>query len=168
MKQDRTTPPGLTPEESRHLDGELPASQASQLNEALAADVARARRLDRWRAATAVWREEAQEAAARVDPAAMAERVLAQVQRVRHPHRQPGAMGSPTPGSVSPALRAYAAAALLMIGVGIGGSLIVGLQGTPPRQEATALRLEDIERAEIDLLAEHPDMSPRFTTGTGR
>lgn len=146
--------PGLTPEESRYLDGELPAAEARRLEAALAADPQRAARLERWRTATDLWRDEARRAAGPVDPVALYARVLARVRAV-------------APGPVQRRLTAYAAAALLLIGLGVGGTLWLR-HAPPPAPPAAALALEDLERAEIDLLAGHPDLFPRVARGDRR
>lgn len=125
----------LTPEESRWLDGTLDADARRRMERLLAADPARARRLARDREALDLWAADARRQAARaVGPVAplpspmhgphatgLAEAVLQHVTAGggRRMSQRSGEVLSPR------AALAYAAAAMLLIGVGLGGTWLV-------------------------------------------
>jgi anti-sigma factor RsiW len=143
-------PEGLSPEESRYVDGEAPPDAARRLERQLAADPERADRLEAYRDAMDVWREDAQHTARTVDPrGALAERVLESVTRDAPPSR-----------ATNPMPRWYAAAAVLLIAVGIGGTVIARRTHPAPHRPP---ELADIEEAVLDLVLESPELSPRLT-----
>jgi anti-sigma factor RsiW len=168
----------LSAEEARWLDGTLDAESARRMERLLAADPARARRLARDREALDLWVGDARRQAARSqarEAAApdLADAVLAQV--ARGPGRS-----SPRGGEIlSPrAAMGYAAAALLLMGVGLGGTWLVrgqraeavpstGHDATAPDPDAplldgvsTAVRRGMVRRPVLDDGAggeRHPD-----------
>jgi hypothetical protein len=108
VSKDRTADRPLTPEESRWLDGELPAEGpdgARALEERLAADPARAARLAALREAGHLWREEARRTAR------------------------------------------------LLIATGAIGTFFVR-RDPPASKPELSLELEDLERAQVELVAE--------------
>ena len=108
--------------------------------------------------AMALWREDAARAAARVDVHGdLADRVVAGVLD------RPTPVGAPrTTAPRSSAARWYAMAAVLLIGVGVAGTLVMRLQAadepTPIRRWAA------VEEELIDALARDPQSEP----GLGR
>ncbi len=113
----------LTADEARRLDGTLPADDARRLDRVLAADPERARRLRRDRAALDLWIDETRaEASGRVDH--LAERVLARIESGGPTRRRElrGAIGEVLAPRVA---LGYAAAALVLIGVGLVGTWVL-------------------------------------------
>lgn len=121
----RKKPPALTPEESRHLDGQLPPDEARTLEHHLAADPDRSEALARYRDAMDVWRDDVTRGAPADDD--LAERVLASIEA-----------GRPASGSAPTVARWYAAAAAALIAVGIGGTVIAREARTPAPVSRTA------------------------------
>jgi len=125
------------------MDGELPLEGpdgARAMEERLAADPARARRLEALREATDLWRDEARRTARDLGGSrALATRVL---ERVRTPAPR-----------VSAPYRIPAAAAVLLIAAGAVGTFLVRRPEPRPQIERN-LKLEDLERAQVDLVAE--------------
>lgn len=94
-----------------------------------------------------VWREDAERAAMRVDVhGALADRIVADVER-----RGPSA-GVPT------AARWYAAAAVLLIGAGIAGTLLA--RHRTPSEPPTIQRWATVETDLMDALASDPHFQP--------
>jgi hypothetical protein len=139
----------LTRRESRWLDGQMPAGEREEFERAL--DPARRARLEALREAGALWREDALRAARRHDPRDLAERVLAGA--------APRAAAAPAPRLAFPA-----AAAVVLIALGVLGTLLV--RGSPPEpiapRAARAPYLEDLERLQLDLMAQHPALDPQI------
>ena len=97
-------------------------------------------------AALDLWREDTARAAARIDVTGdLADRVVAAAERGR-------------PLALAPAgARIYAAAAVLLIAVGIAGTL---LARQPADATGHAVRFVDLEEATIDVVADDPKYAP--------
>lgn len=121
----RKKPPALTPEESRHLDGQLPSEDARTLEHHLAADPDRSEALALYREAMDVWRDDVAHRASADDD--LADRVLASIES-----------GRPPSTSAPAAARWYAAAAAALIAVGIGGTVITRASRAPEPVTRTA------------------------------
>lgn len=134
-----TSPDGISREESRHLDGELPPEAARRLERQLAADPERTARMAAWRESMDLWRSDASRP---TDTGALAEHVLAAVAQAPPP----------------PAVRTtwYAAAAAILIAIGVTGTLLAhdGIPTAAPR--AAPLAFDDVESAVVDLMFESP------------
>lgn len=129
---DGPPPERLSLEESRYLDGELSAQEARAMEHRLAANPAQAARLEAWRDGMDHWRDDAHRAGS-LDPDALVDAIL-------HPgNLHPGNLHGAEPTlsnagpnalgrerwAVSPyAGRWYAAAAALLMAVGVGGTLL--------------------------------------------
>ena len=128
---------GWTREESRWIDGRLDPASAQGLETRLAKDPERAARLQVYRDAMDLWRDDTDRSAEDIDTA----RLAAQVLRGRGLRSERDALRA----------RRYAAAAVLLIGLGLAGASALG----PRRAEAdgaplqTALQL--IEQDRLDL-----------------
>lgn len=128
---------GWTREESRWIDGMLDEASARRLEARLAEDPERSARLEAYRDAMSLWRDDTDHRAGTVDTARLAGDVLA-------------GHGLESERDVRTAKR-YAAAAVLLIGLGLAGASALG----PRRAEAdgaplhTALQL--IEQDRLDL-----------------
>jgi anti-sigma factor RsiW len=129
-----------TREESLWVDGRLDPESARELEARLASDPARAARLQAYREAMALWREEADREAARLEPSRLAERVLAGVGLRAEQERVRGVR----------AARRYAAAAVLLIGLGVGGALWIGARDATAGGESMEAALQQIERSRLD------------------
>jgi hypothetical protein len=133
---------GWTREESRWIDGLLDEPSARRLEARLAADPDRGARLGAYRDAMDLWREDVDRVAGRLDTGRLAEQVLAghglEAERLARQARR------------------YAAAAVLLIGLGLAGASAVG----PRRAEAgrapvqTALQLIEQERLDLQTARE--------------
>ena len=102
-------------DESRYVDGELDAEARRRVERAVEQDPARAERLDAWNEAMDLWRDDARRRAAGFDPAAVSQAVLADI-----------ASGTSSTGPDASALRRYAAAAAVLIGLGTAGAAWLG------------------------------------------
>jgi anti-sigma factor RsiW len=128
------------------VDGELGDRARREVEARLAGDPARGERLATWREAMDLWREDARRGGPRVEPPVLADRVLR--------------AGRPTGADpeVSRAARAYAAAAVVLIGLGVGGAAWLGPgpapRAGPPREAAVALRLLEEERMALQVVKE--------------
>ena len=129
MSDAKQPPPRLTPDESRLIDGLLSGEAARRVERQVAADPGRRDAMARERAALGLWVEDARRA--RLDEDALTARVLAAVEDA------PQAAGRGTGGAagrrwgevLSPrAAITYAAAAVLLIGVGLAGTFLVQQQ----------------------------------------
>lgn len=155
MTRKEPHPEGLSRDESRFLDGELPPDAARRLESRLAADPQRAERLEAYREAMDVWREDAACASRAVDPPdALADRVVRKVTADPSPMLRP-------PGALP---RWYAAAAVLLIAVGIGGTVLARRGAPRASDEGQQPELAVIEEAVLDLVLESPELSPRLTS----
>lgn len=97
-------------------------------------------------AALDLWRDDTARAAARIDVTGdLAERVVAAAERGRPPTLAPAGA------------RIYAAAAVLLIAVGIAGTL---LARRPASAADHAVRFVDLENALVEVLADDPKYSP--------
>ena len=156
----RNRPPeGLTPDESRYVDGEMSAREARSMEHRLAADPARADRVAAWRDSMDLWRDDAQRTAATVagDPDALVDRILAD-------GAVSNRLADREPRRISPHVaRWYAAAAVLLMAIGVTGTWMA----QPPRAPApsTRPRVADIEDLYLDLMADGSDFAPRLTGG---
>jgi len=101
------------------------------------------------REALDLWREDAARTAARLDvTGALAERIVAEAATERN-----------RPLAVAPAgARWYAAAAVLLIAVGIAGTLLA--RQAAAQEQGGAVRFVDIEEALVQVLTEAPELSP--------
>ncbi|MGE0192361.1 MAG: hypothetical protein AB7T63_10010 [Planctomycetota bacterium] len=118
--------PALTPDEARLLDGSLPAEERRRLDRQLAADPARAGRLARDRAALDLWVEEARSTPVDVD--ALAQHVFERIDDENGVARFSSRAGLRGEVLSPRAAMAYAAAAMLLIGVGLAGTWVVRQQ----------------------------------------
>lgn len=127
--------PDLTREESLWLDGRLDEAAARRLEAELAKHPERRARLEAWHEAMDLWRDDVERIAGDLDTRALADAVLAgRGLRAEQAARQ---------------ARRYAAAAVLLIGVGLAGASALG----PRRAEAARVPLEaELERIERDRL----------------
>ena len=116
----------LTPDEARLLDGSLPTEERRRLDRQLAADPARAQRLARDRAALHLWVEESRSTP--VDVEALADRVFDRIDDESHAGRLASRSGSRGETLSPRTAMAYAAAAVLLIGVGLAGTWVVRQQ----------------------------------------
>lgn len=146
----------LTREESRWLDGRLDEHAARRVEARLAADAQRAARLEAHRQAMALWREDTARHAETLDAGRLAERVLAgRGLRAEQDTRQ---------------ARRYAAAAVLLIGLGLAGASAVG----PRRAEAghapvqSALQLIERDRLELQTVREWETFPLVHTARSGK
>jgi anti-sigma factor RsiW len=135
-------PPELTPEESRYLDGLLDPEALRRFEAQLATDPERRERLDAWKRAMALWQDDVERVAATFDADALTERVL----------RMEGEQASGW-GEFRSARR-YAAAALLLIGVGVFGAAWVGPQPMRNGFASTSNVMRLMEEEQIDLQAD--------------
>jgi anti-sigma factor RsiW len=132
---DHARDPELSREESLWLDGRLDQASARRLEAELAKDPARRARLEAWHEAMDLWRDDAVHLAEGLDTRHLADQVLA-------------GRGLRAEGDARSARR-YAAAAVLLIGVGLAGASALG----PRRAEASRVPLEaGLERIERDRL----------------
>lgn len=122
----------LTPEESRLLDGVLPAAQARRLENQIAADPHRAAQLAEDREAARAWKDDAERTAAAIvdDPDVMADRVLALAAQgpsaSERRRRLLTRLGLTSESGLSDGtVMRYAAAAVLLMAIGIGGTWMV-------------------------------------------
>lgn len=132
-----------TRDESRWIDGELEADAARRHEARRSSE--RDRRLRTYREAMNLWRDDTGQATAQVDMEALAHRVL------------DGSAVVPAPAGkdvASRVARRYAAAALVLIGLGLAGAVCVGSNPTrinppPPRAD-----IRGVEQDRLALLAE--------------
>ena len=150
-------PQGLTPDESRYLDGEMTADEQRSMEHRLKADPARAAMLGAWRDAMDVWRDDTARAAADLtaDPDALADRILA------------GLEDQPLAGrrAVSPVIaRWYAAAAGVLMAIGITGTILAQptASGDRPAAEPHVAEIEDLF---LEMVAEGPEFAPPLAIG---
>lgn len=131
-----------TRETSRYVDGELAPHQAASVEAELAQEPARTGRLDAWRDAMDLWREDTRRTAARLDPHVMADRVL----------REGPAGVAPRDVRAARAARRYAAAAVVLLGIGVGGAAWLG---PIPVRAAPAVRatIDGVEQERMDVAA---------------
>ncbi len=134
----RKRPPAMTPEESRLLDGTLPADEAKRLENLIASDPQRADALDTYREAMDVWRDDA--GRIDLDPDEIADQVLA-------------AVGGSQGGGAAALPTWYAVAAMLLIGIGVIGTAAVrGSHARTPQRSSSPVA--SMEEALLDALAD--------------
>lgn len=153
----RSETPHLTPEESRWLDGTLPADAARRLERQLAADPRRRAALERYRESMAVWRDDARactqtgstDQESSLD--GLADEILANSASAE-PSRRPVRPREETPRFAG----LYAAAALLLVGVGLVGTLWVQTR----RAEAQSVRpdFKDVNTHLFEEIARSPQL----------
>ncbi len=102
-------------DESRYIDGELDAADASRLEAELENASDRTARLRAWEDAMDVWRDDARRRSKAFDAGAVSQAVLARVQS-----------GEAASDPALPSLRRYAAAAVLLLGLGTAGAAWLG------------------------------------------
>ena len=150
---------GLTPEESRLLDGVLPAAQKRRLENQIAADPHRAAQLAKDREAARLWKDDAERTAAAIidDPNVMADRVLALAaqgpsrgERRRRLLSRLGLTGES--GLNDGTVMRYAAAAVVLMAIGIGGTWLVRTNRAKAVTAPPAAETHDIDRAVWDGL----------------
>lgn len=156
----RNRPPeGLTPQESRYVDGEMSAQEARSMEHRLAADPARADRVAAWRDTMDLWRNDAQRAATTVasDPDALVDRILAD-------RSVSNGLADRGPRRISPHVaRWYAAAAVLLMAVGVTGTWMAQTPRAPA--PSTRPQVADIQDLFLELMADASDFAPRLTEG---
>ena len=142
---------GLSREESRYLDGELPPEDMRRLKRELAADPGRAARLASYRDAVGLWKQDVERRTAVVDEDALADRVMASI-----------SSGSALKSLRPVAPRWVAAAAVLLIGIGIVGTSVVRTQRSDGGdQEPRKLQeLSSIAEAVGQMMAADPALQP--------
>lgn len=153
----RVPPRGeLTPDESRLLDGVLPAAQARRLENQIAADPHRAEGLRRDREAAGLWRDDAQRTAADFvdDPDVLADRVLALTaqgpSRGERRHRLMTRLGLVGDGELADrTVMRYAAAAVVLMAIGIGGTWLVRANRATARTIAPEPTAQDHDVDEV-------------------
>ncbi len=152
---------GFSREESRYLDGELPDETARRMENRLAADPDATDRVEAYRDAMDLWRDDVQRTAQRVDPEALADRIVAAARS--GPSQLPIAQSRAAPW--------YAAAALLLIGIGITGTML-NLPAPAPRPSQAASNLRvlgdfegEFQDAMVNLLIDDPELAPPLATG---
>ncbi len=121
-------------EESLYLDGELSPEARRRFETRLAGDPALQRRIQRWRENADLWRDDVRRAVADIDPGLLAERVLARAER--------------SSSSDTRIAWRYAAAALVLLGLGVTGASVLGPRpGTASLLETgAAIRVLESER----------------------
>lgn len=143
----------LSREESRYLDGELPPEEMRRLERELAADPDRAARLASYRDAVGLWKQDVERRTAIVDEAALADRVMASI-----------ASGSSRAlTSLPPAApRWVAAAAVLLIGIGVAGTAMVHKsRSAAANQESRELQeLSFMSEAMVQMIVNDPARQP--------
>lgn len=151
----RSSPPdGFSREESLYLDGEMPDDAARRMGHRLAADPERADGVQAYREAMDVWREDAARTARSLgDGEAMADRVLASLTDGPRLAMQQASRAAPW----------YAAAAMLLIGVGIAGTLLSRPAPLPTGSDMHQADLVEFEEM-VNLLIDSPDLSPRLAS----
>lgn len=102
-------------DESRYIDGELDDADARRLESELESAPDRAARLDAWEDAMDVWRDDARRRSQAFDADALSQAVLDRVRR-----------GEADSDPALPVLRRYAAAAVLLLGLGTTGAAWLG------------------------------------------
>lgn len=149
----RSETPHLTPEESRWLDGTLPADAARRLERQLAADPRRRAALERYRESMGAWRDDARRGLADQDSFldGLADQILANSASAE-PSRRPVRPREETPRFAG----LYAAAALLLVGVGLVGTLWVQTR----RAEAQSVRpdFKDVNTHLFEEIARSPQL----------
>jgi anti-sigma factor RsiW len=139
-------PRPLSREESRWLDGAMSPDERERFERALTADPRRAEQLGAWREAMDLWRDDTRRLASRASPEATADRVLATVAS----GEGGGALAE------TAAVRRYATAALVLLGLGVGGTVWTEATGGDEPLRATAPmadeRLDLLRSTEIDSL----------------
>lgn len=119
---------------SRWIDGELDAPRAAEVRRRVEADPAAREHLASWRRAMELWREDVGRASDQADPSDMARRVLASTDTVERRANE-----------LRPVFWRYAAAAVLLLGLGVAGASLVG-----PRKSAVAGQGDDLMSIESD------------------
>ena len=155
----------LTREESRYLDGEASPEEVRRMEHQLAADPVRAARLSAWQEAMGLWRADAARAAAvpgledGVAAEGLADRILAagpQAGRLRN-------------GRSLSAAPWYAAAAALLMTVGVTGTLLTRANA---RGNAGAMRppqVGSLSDGVMDDMVDGPELLPGLaSTKEGR
>lgn len=119
-------------DESRYVDNELDAAAARRLESELEAAPDRAARLDAWEDAMDAWRDDARRRSEAFDADALSQAVVARVRR-----------GEVASDPALPILRRYAAAAVLLLGLGTAGAAWIGPHPDrrPVLSSSQALRL---------------------------
>ncbi len=149
---------GLSHEESRYLDGELPPEDMRRFERELAADPDRAARLDAYRDAMGLWKQDVERRTAMVDEDALADRVMASI----------------SSGEALELLRPLAprwmtAAAVLLIGVGVIGTTVVRSQRAGAAQASQKLeKLSFMSEAMVEMMAADPAFQPSTMLNGGR
>ena len=126
-------------DESRYVDGELGADEARRLEAQLEQDPRVAERLDAWQDAMALWRDDASRLSTSFDAAGTTAAVLANI------HGQDA--GADT--SLA-ALRRYAAAAVLLLGLGTAGAAWLGPDPGPAPVLSGSGALRLLEAGQLD------------------
>ena len=121
-----------TREDSRYVDERLGGAARAHYEHGLASDPIRRERLERWRTAMDLWREDAAGLAGALDAGSLTRRVLA---------------GRPTfDEALRRAAWRYAAAAVLLLGVGLAGSAALGPHPARAADLDPAVGLRVLER----------------------
>lgn len=146
MTHDDTFRPRLTREDSRALDGLMPADGPPRAGDGPGS--ARERTRDLVREALDLWSAESRTVGQAVDPERLAERVLARVASAPEGSHLPPA----------PVSWGYAAAAAALIALGLGGLRLARPAGGLPAAPAVASQLEAeglavLRRLELERLA---------------
>ncbi len=133
-----------TREDSRYVDGELEGEQARRLERETTEGDLRSKRLGAWREAMDLWREDGRRAAMAFD----ADRVTRRILEASGPREA-------APGLAAiQATRRYAAAAVLLIGLGLGGTLWIGPQAAAESPPTVETITQALERDHLDLIAD--------------
>ena len=150
MTRTPNPPDGLSPDESRYVDGEMSEAETRSMEHRLAADPAAAARVEAWRNAMGLWRDDTQRAAAPVaaEPDVLADRVLASLARDERR------------GVVSLYVaRRYAAAAVLLMAVGVTGTILA----RPTANTTVTPHVAGMEEIFLDVMAEGSEFAPGLT-----
>lgn len=154
-------PDALTPDENRYLDGEMSAQEAHSMELRLAADPERAAHIAAWRDAMDLWRDDARRAAAGVaaEPDDLADRILDGLSG-EAPQFLGGATALDRRRAVAPqAARWYAAAAVLLMAVGVTGTL---LARPAPADRSARPQVSPFDEVFLEVLAEGSEFNPRL------
>jgi len=135
---------GWTREESRFIDGMLDAESARRLEAELERHPERRARVDAWRDAMDLWRDDVTRESAGLDPDRLKDAVLSGAAR----RREEAELRS------TRAARRYAAAAILLIGLGLAGATAVGPQRVRRTEPDAATALLFIEHERLELQKE--------------
>jgi len=128
-----------TREESRYVDGELDGDAAERLSGELRADPERRARLDAWREVMDLWRDDTYRRASRLAPAVLTDRVRRDL------------AASALRARTSGAAQRYAAAALVLIGLGLVGSMWLGARPPPGIRGGVPAALRAVEHDRLAI-----------------